>query len=323
MADPSLFYQQLEAALAQGPAVVATVVRTSGSVPREVGAQLLVPAGGPPWGTIGGGAGEAKVLAQAETVLATGDPQAVTIDLSGRTPGGEGICGGQMTVWLARWHGEQARTLARTVAQRLSQGQGVRLVLPLAGDGVPRLADCDSDDQDNLPLAGQTVILALQPAPTLLVVGAGHCGLDLARLAALSGFRVVVQDERPQWASRDRFAPTIQVSTQPVAELLPHVPPASALYAALVTRGLPSDLAALPPLLARQPPCTYIGLMGSQRRVQQVKQTLADQGWGMDRLAGIHAPIGLDIGALTPAEIAVSIVAELIAVRRGGKAQRR
>lgn len=323
MTDASQFYRQLATALAQGPAVVATVIRTSGSVPREVGAQLLVPAGGTPWGTIGGGAGEAKVLAAVPTVLATGMAQTVTIDLTGRTAAGEGICGGQMAVGLARWQGDAARTLAHTVAQRLAQGQGVTLTIPVAGDGVPMLREQMPGNRENLPSAGQTVTLTLQPAPTLLVVGAGHCGLDLARVAELSGFRVVVQDERPEWASCDRFAPTIQVSTQPVAKLVAQFPTGSQLYAALVTRGLPNDLAALPPLLNRQPACTYIGLMGSKRRVQQVKHTLAAQGWGPDQLADIHAPIGLNIGALTPAEIAVSIVAELIAVRRGGKGQLR
>jgi len=165
-------------------------------------------------------------------------------------------------------------------------------------------------------------ITPLRRPPTLLIVGAGHVAVPLAHMAHLIDFRVVVQDDRPEFANHQRF-PDATVLAQPIATAVPTLNTGALLYIALVTRGYQHDLAALRVLLPRSP--HYIGMIGSQKRVKTVLQALQQEGIpGMApslvkaQLERIYAPIGLHLGALTPAEIAVSICAELIAVYRGG-----
>ena len=151
----------------------------------------------------------------------------------------------------------------------------------------------------------------------LLIVGAGHVGEQLARVAHLIGFQIAIQDDRPEWANTERYPQAAFIYSnieQALEELSNH----SSLHVALVTRGYRYDLDALTALLNRDLPCAYIGMIGSERRVMQVYEQTKQMGISEDKLKSIYAPIGLDIGALTPAEIAVSIGAELIMLRRGG-----
>jgi xanthine dehydrogenase accessory factor len=157
---------------------------------------------------------------------------------------------------------------------------------------------------------------ALVAPPTLAIVGAGHIAVPLAQIAQLAGFQIVVTDDRPDFAHPDRFPADAIVLPQPLNQALPQVINKPHLYAALVTRSYHHDLEALHLLL--QAPTHYIGMIGSEKRVRMVHQVLLQAGYSASTLQAIHAPIGLDIGALTPAEIAVSISAELIQVRRGG-----
>ncbi|WP_035986906.1 XdhC family protein [Leptolyngbya sp. KIOST-1] len=307
-------FQQLVQALAVGPAVLATVVSVRGSVPREVGAKLVVDATGQAFGTIGGGAGEAKVLHQAEEVLKTGQKQRVEIDLSGAPQRQiEGICGGHMGVWLERWQGEAARDLAKTIVQGLQEGRSLTLVTPFTTDQSPYLAETP------IELAPEIAFVeTLQPPPTLLIVGAGHVGIQLAKVAHLAGFQIAVQDDRPEWANGELYPQASHVLAEPIEGAIASLSTHQTLYAALVTRGYIYDLEALQHLLQRPIPCRYIGMIGSEKRVKQVYGAIAQTGLPTSKLATVYGPIGLDIGALTPEEIAVSIVAELIMVQRGG-----
>ncbi|MBW4443199.1 MAG: XdhC family protein [Plectolyngbya sp. WJT66-NPBG17] len=291
-------YRQL---LERIPAVLATVVQIKGSVPREVGAKMIIGAEGRIFGTIGGGAGEAKVIQQALEVLQTGEKQWVKIDLTG-APQREtqGICGGMMRVWLERWEGDRAISLTREILTRLESGQSVSIVTPF--DSEPYLSEDCLD---------RAFIETIEPLPTLLIVGAGHCGIQLAKVADLIGFQVIVQDDRAEWANVDRY-PNARIFNCSIDETVDQLATYTQLYAALVTRGYQYDLAALQALIDRTVPCRYIGMIGSEKRVRQVFQSSGISG------RSIYAPIGLDIGALTPEEIAISISAELILVRRGG-----
>uniref|UniRef100_A0A832H5C2 XdhC/CoxI family protein n=1 Tax=Oscillatoriales cyanobacterium SpSt-402 TaxID=2282168 RepID=A0A832H5C2_9CYAN len=311
---PLVFYRQLAQTLHHHAVVLATVIDVKGSVPREVGAKMVVYADGQTIGTIGGGAGEAKVIRQAMDVLQTGEKQWVEIDLSG-TPhrNTEGICGGIMQVWLERWQGETAIALIQQILTHLESGQSVTLVTPFE---QPRSPFLHPNPQPLTPSPCFTE--TLQPPPTLLIVGAGHCGIQLAKVADLIGFQVIVQDDRPEWANVEHYPQAARIFTDASDRAISHLATHSQLYAALVTRGYGYDLEALKALLQRDTPCSYIGMIGSQKRVRQVFQALESAGIPVSKLQSIHAPIGLDIGALTPEEIAVSIGAELILVRRGG-----
>lgn len=309
------FYQQLAAALNQDAVVLATVTSTKGSVPREVGAKMFIRADGKTHGTIGGGAAEAKVYQQALQVLHTGEKQFVEIDLSG-TPQREtqGICGGTMLVWLELWLGSESLDLVNQIIDILTLGRSLAIVTPFHPDEKPYL---ETTDIPNLPLLkNYTLVEPLLPPPTLLIIGAGHIAIPLAQIAKIAGFKIIVQDDRPEFATKERFPQAALVLAQPIdsiTEILQKIPN---LYVALVTRGYTQDLAALGILSHLQ--TEYIGMVGSQKRVNTVYQMLQSKGKLPEFLQRIYAPIGLDIGALTPEEIAVSICAELIKVMRGG-----
>jgi xanthine dehydrogenase accessory factor len=310
------FYRQLVQALKQAPVVLATVVRVRGSVPREVGAKMGIAGNGWVFNTIGGGAGEAKVIQQAQVVLETGEKQMVEIDLTGTMAAGqrqvEGICGGKMQVWLERWQGEGAIALVQHIQALLQAGQSVTLVTPFAAERPPNLLS------GTAPALEDAFVETLEPPPVLLIVGAGHCGIQLTKVAHLVGFEVMVQDDRPEWANPQHYPQASQIFTDTIAATVAQLASHTQLYAALVTRGYKQDLAALEALLRRDIPCQYIGMIGSEKRVRQVYQEIEKLGISGSQLRSIYAPIGLDIGALTPEEIAVSISAELILVRRGG-----
>jgi xanthine dehydrogenase accessory factor len=155
----------------------------------------------------------------------------------------------------------------------------------------------------------------IEPAPHLYVVGAGHIGQHLARAAAEVGFRVHVVDDREKFANLDRFPGAAEIAVADIPGWLARTTLVPRSYAVVVTRGHRHDFEALKALVGRD--LQYVGLIGSRAKVKRICDALAAEGVGADELAGVHAPIGLDIGAVTPAEIAVSIVAELIAERSG------
>jgi xanthine dehydrogenase accessory factor len=306
-------FEKLSEILPERDAVLATVIHLRGSVPREVGARMLIFPDGSTFDTIGGGAGEAKVIRAAIALFKTGQKQQIEIDLTG-TPQREtqGICGGIMQVWLERWSGEAAIALTRQILDHLKTGQSVTFVTPFTPDQSPYLS---SPTTEPIPNA---FVDTLEPPPTLLIIGAGHVGVQLAKLAHLIGFQVAVQDDRPEWANGDRY-PHAMVLQEAIVSAVEHFKEYTQLYAALVTRGYQYDLEALQVLLKRDIPCRYIGMIGSQKRVNQVFQAAQEFGISPENLSGVYAPIGLEIGALTPEEIAISICAELVLVRRRGK----
>ena len=177
-----------------------------------------------------------------------------------------------------------------------------------------------SDDvaaESGLICGGQMEVFIepVEPAPELYVFGAGHVGSCLARMAHDTGFRVHVVDDREKFASRDRFSEGTDVVVADIPEwLATHDLPPTA-YAVIVTRGHRHDIDALRALAPRS--LRYVGLIGSKAKVKRVYDALIEEGMDEAALARVHAPIGLDIGAITPQEIAVSILAELIAVKHG------
>jgi xanthine dehydrogenase accessory factor len=361
------FYRRLAEALQVEPVVVATVIEAKGSVPRETGAKMFICADGRTCDTIGGGAGEAKIIRRARAILKikseqidenhsakqlvensttqqsieshsakqifehNSTKQLVEINLSGSIEASnvvpretEGICGGRMKIWLERWAGESSRALVGEILKHLESGRDCVLATPLTENNSPYLRDTDAtapmiiNDND-----AQIFIERLQPPPVLLIVGAGHVGVELAKAAAQIEFQIILQDDRPEQRKHASSSDEIMFSTEPVAEILARFASHPQLYAALVSRAYQYDLEALKVILRRESPCKYIGVIGSERRVRQVLSAIDKSDINEASWASIHAPIGLRIGALTPAEIAVSIAAELISVRRGKTVRRK
>jgi len=155
----------------------------------------------------------------------------------------------------------------------------------------------------------------IEPSPELYVIGAGHVGFHLARLANEVGFRVHVIDDREKFANLERFPTAAEIVVEDIPAWIAraNIPPHA--YAVIVTRGHTNDLEALRALAPRE--LRYLGLIGSRAKVARIYDALTEDQMPAELLARVHAPIGLDIGAVTPQEIAVSILAELIAVKHG------
>jgi xanthine dehydrogenase accessory factor len=164
----------------------------------------------------------------------------------------------------------------------------------------------------------EVYIEPVEPAPHLYLVGAGHVSVEVARMARLVGFRVHVVDDREKFASADRF-PDTEVVVDDIAAWLERTSLPPGAFVVVVTRGHRHDHEAMRRLVGRQ--LRYLGLIGSRAKIVRVFDALEQEGATADSLGVVHAPIGLDIGAVTPAEIAVSIVAELVAVRSGRMAE--
>ena len=186
--------------------------------------------------------------------------------------------------------------------------------------GRPSLVHYELNDdfaQENGLICGGRMdvhIDPLAPSPRLYIIGAGHVGFHLARVALDAGFHIHVVDDREKFANAERF-PGANVVVEPVPDWLRRAETPATAYIVVVTRGHQNDLEAVRALAPRDH--KYLGLIGSRAKVARIYDALRAEGLPSECLDRIHAPIGLEIGAVTPAEIAISILAELIAVRRG------
>src|SRR6185295_10884929 len=177
-----------------------------------------------------------------------------------------------------------------------------------------------SDDfaQETGLICGGTMdvyIEPIEPSPELYIIGAGHVGCHLARLAADVGFRVHIVDDREKFANAERFPSAAEVVVDDISSWLDRASLPCHAYAVIVTRGHTNDLEALRVLAPRE--LRYLGLIGSRAKVARIYDALVADQMPPEVLQRVRAPIGLDIGAVTPQEIAVSILAELIAVKHG------
>jgi len=175
----------------------------------------------------------------------------------------------------------------------------------------------DFAQETGLVCGGQMDVFVepLEPSPALYVLGAGHVGYFVGKMAYEVGFHVHVVDDREKFANTERFGEGINVVVEHIPTWIESTPLSPSAYAVIVTRGHTHDLDAVRALATR--PLRYLGLIGSKAKVKRIFDALLEEGLPADALSGIHAPIGLDIGAITPQEIAVSILAELIAVKHG------
>ncbi len=176
----------------------------------------------------------------------------------------------------------------------------------------------DFAEESGLICGGQMEVFIepIEPSPAVYIFGAGHVGQFVGRVAHDAGFQVHVIDDREKFANRERFPEAAEIVVDDIPDWLARTPLPSTAYAVVVTRGHRHDLDALRALTRHN--LRYLGLIGSRAKVKRIYDVLAEDGSiTVEQLERVHAPIGLDIGAVTPQEIAVSIVAELIAIRRG------
>jgi xanthine dehydrogenase accessory factor len=333
------------------PVVRAVIVRTWGSTPREVGADMLVDHEGRLHGTVGGGCGEAEVYELARELLQhPGGPGGYLyhVDLTENPDeGGEKVCGGRFDVLLHRLdpvlHGdlvvaakaslrEHGQLSWRTGTGEHRPGFWKQGLLSLSleprlslGSEMGRCPGVDDGPEVDSKAAGGPVWTvteagenefreSLGQALRLIIVGAGHIARPLSRLANEVGYRVAVLDDRAEYARPELFPDAAEVVIGDYQAELPRLAAHPCTSVVLVTRGHKHDQDCLR-LMATEP-LDYLGMIGSRRRIDAVFAELREEGVDADSLARVRAPIGLEIGARTPAEIAVSILAQMIQLRR-------
>ncbi len=212
-----------------------------------------------------------------------------------------------------------------TIGGGAMEALAIQAALNALKDGQTRLETYTLNNlEDGDPgICGGTATVFIEPlaiAPQLLVIGGGHVGKALAELGKWAGFRVVLSDDRPEFCNEAYIAGLDAYVVCPPSEIVHRVNINRQTYIAAVTRGLPVDLGLFPLLVTT--PAAYIGLIGSRRRWAITRRALQEQFQLSEaQLSRIHAPIGLEIGAETPKEIAVSIMAEIVMARRGGDGQ--
>lgn len=285
------FFNRLHGLLGQGPVVVASVLATRGATPRKAGSRMLVTPHTTEF-SIGGGLAEARVIDAALSLLGdAGERTGLDIDLTGQ-PGAAGICGGRMRIALRRWHDAEDVRRAADIARTLRSGARAELAADALGDA-------------------EGTVAPLHPNPRLLIVGGGHCSVALAELARPLDFDLWVFDPRTACFDNGQFvgATTRSGSHEALADAFDT---GREVHAVLLNRDYGGDVASLRVL--QDKPLAFVGMMGSRRRIAEVRAAFAPD---MPLLAALHAPVGLEIGAHTPHEIAVSILAQLIRHRAG------
>ena len=175
----------------------------------------------------------------------------------------------------------------------------------------------DIAEESGLICGGQMEVYVepIEASPHLYLVGAGHVAYHLARVATTVGFHIHVLDDREKFASRERFPDAAEVTVDTIPDWLASAQFPANAYVVILTRGHRYDLDALRALAPRE--LRYLGLIGSRAKVARLYEALRDEGLSSEQLQRVHAPVGLAIGAVTPQEIAVSILAELVAVKYG------
>ncbi len=328
--------------------VLARIIRQRGSAPRSVGSAMLVRPDGALKGTIGGGRLEYEVLQKAAAVRASGRAALLRFELTGKDAAEtEMLCGGSVEVFLEPLDAADGgvREIFREAAAAVEAGRRVVLVTAVR-EGAERLGRAllspdgalaagglapeeapgfDPQSVQGLrcgtliqtqPAGGAGALLYLEPIagePVLYLFGAGHVSRSVAAVARRVGFRVWVIDDRAEFANPERFPEAERILVAPIAEAFRQIRVTPAAYIVIVTRGHIHDHQALREALRTSP--AYIGMIGSRRKRDIIYRALAQEGVPPEMLARVRSPIGLPIGAETPEEIAVSIVAELIQVR--------
>ena len=240
-----------------GSAALATVIKTTGSTPREAGSKMVIRSDGTIAGSIGGGSLEAAICREAVNVIKEAKPKVLHFNLTEEEAAGNGmLCGGTMDIFIE----------------------------------------------------------PILPEPTLFIFGAGHISLSISKIAKMVGFKVIVIDDRAEFANTERFPKADQLFTENFSEVFSKLKVNISSYIVIVTRGHKFDEKVLE--WAIKSKACYLGMIGSKKKNDTIFSNLQSKGVSKKLLETVHAPIGLDIHAETPEEIAVSIMAEIIKVRR-------
>lgn len=333
--------------------IVCQVVETRGSTPQKAGAYMMIAPDGQQWGTLGGGCVENEVKSRSLMTLQPDQCLVSSYVLDHDYAWADGlICGGKMIITSQKFETRDSKFMdyAKAWARLDEMGHGFReaivqhasdLIQTILGqrflvDHLGQLAGFwpEPPTMDQLELVRNSKATLQRPVTVsgvsviqwpqriqVVIVGAGHVGQAVAELAQRANFEVVVVDDRAQFANFDRFPKATEIHVGPFQEILTNIEITSRTYLLIVTRGHGHDQEALG--LVAATPAAYVGLIGSRRKIKMITESLHSEGLASDSLARVKAPIGLPIGSQTIFEIAVSVVAEMIAWRNLGESDAR
>lgn len=346
LSTPPDFYRQLYAFLERRERVaVATILAVSGSAPRSPGTKMIVREEGEAIGTIGGGPLEARILSLAKTVIKEHKPAHHKFSFSKELAAESGmICGGSAEVLVEFFDGSERHDLDffQNVCNAFEKGKRVQLATYINSSqgyletekGLVREESLIAGSLELIPelhgvlgktrKSSQPVLMEseegryfieyLASSAVVCIFGAGHIAEKLAPLCALVGFQTIVLDDRSDFANRERF-PTADgiIVLDSFKDAFGELETDNDSYLVIVTRGHVHDKDVLSQALESD--AAYIGMIGSKRKRDAIYEALTEEGFTSESIEKVHSPIGLDIKAESPEEIAVSIVAELIKVR--------
>ncbi len=335
------------------PCVLATVLRTHGSTPQKAGSSALIGVNRLLSGTVGGGMTELKVFQKAQTAIESKKSGLFSFDLSGDlTKGSDSICGGGMTLLLdaapqlhlpvfiqlknslsERRHGVLMTLINETNPEKIeiSRFWFSKTNQPqLPGDLVinrlkpaisemlehPDTGSCRMIPVNDTETATSRIVFleSIIPMPALIIAGAGHIGQSLARLGRFLDFEVTVWDDRPEYADKNQVPDADLILAGSVDTVLEQIEISDNCYLVIVTRGHKSDAEVLRKFIGSE--TAYIGMIGSKAKVSQMRISFLENGWATpEQWDRIYTPVGLDIGAQSVEEIALSIAAQLVKVR--------
>ena len=327
-------------ATADVPVALATIIDVRGSAPRHAGSKMLVTPDGGSIGSVGGGHPEARVLAACRECFASGQTTLLHIESQGSTildPGG--VCGGTSTVLVER---VTELDTYRQIQEQLACGQRVlfikkiregkeskEVVTAVVDEKGQQIAgdfrDWEGDAAAGTFLTGKpqfdrdagVFYDLLVPVEKLVILGAGHVGHALALAAAPLGFQITVVDDRADLLSPDRFPAEVARIHGEFDQLIAELPLDTSTYIVIVTRNHSLDLTCVRAVLPRE--SRYVGVMGSARKTRMMVKQLHQEGFDPVRIDALFTPVGMHIDAETPAELAISILAEIVAVRHDSK----
>jgi xanthine dehydrogenase accessory factor len=312
--------------------VLATIVRRVGATPRDAGAKIFIEEGGKLFGTIGGGCVEAEAWQEAQAIFQSGVPRLFHYAMNGRQVEDEGmICGGSLDIFMEpvlelyqklyeAIQSAEKRGQRGLVVTRFEGSLYAKTFINATGEMIGDVLDLDTITEltgkmnDKKPsLSNGLIIEPVMPSSVVYIYGAGLISQSISKIAKMVGFYVIVIDDRRDFANDERFPEADEIIVDDFDFLSQHLPGDGEPYAVIVTRGHKHDAIVLEEVL--KVPHRYVGMIGSKRKVHIIYETLKVKGVDEKLLAAVHAPIGIDINAETPEEIALSIVSELVKVR--------
>lgn len=309
---------------------LATVVRTWGSGPRGPGAKMALTKDARVSGSVSGGCVEAAVVEEGREVLETGTPKLLRFGVADETAWNVGLsCGGTIEVFVEKLDDSLARILSQALEERraLAKATVVRgenlgktsIVLDGASGEGELAAAARRSLESGLPEVIQTAdgsevfIDVERPAPTLVMVGGVHVSIAMTSIAKTVGYRTIVVDPRGVFGSEERFPHADELIPEWPDDALEGIGLDRSTAVATLTHDPKIDDPAL--MVALRSPAFYVGALGSRKTHEKRRKRLLDRGLTEAELSRLHAPVGLDIGSRSPEEIALSVMAQIVAVR--------